>query len=512
MCRSPLVQVGLLLATCSAIAATPAGAFVVATTRENTTPPPDDPGWANVGVLNGSTGVYLGNRWVLTAFHVGAGTVLFPELGQSFPHDPTSVIRLDNPPGQNLSPQTDLVLFQLQQEPSLPPLRLAVDTPPAGAEVMAIGRGKDRELDPTYWDVVKGTKWTWTETEPPGDYSGYKTLTTNTLRWGNNLIEDDEPFKSERDANITTNVDSSFGDFVSLITEFDGFDGNSNNSIKGPAGTAALDFESQAVVNDSGGGLFWKNHGVWELVGTALAVEGYKDQPSETRISMFGNLTFYADLSVYLDQIETRYRLGDFDGDAQLTVTDIDALTQVTVSGTYQPAFDLNRDQQLDDQDRWIWVGDLRDTYFGDVNLDGLFDSDDLILAMQAGQYEDNVTDNSSWAAGDWDGDLEFRSSDFVLAFQSGGYEQGPRTSFRTQGAIVPEPAGPAWFLMGAVPLLLGCRRWYRRHAAGFLGAASLDGHFAQRTDLLTFALPSPFYVSAHTLAGNCFFAWFDDT
>lgn len=463
MYRPPRVQLGLLLAVVWLAAGPTADAlgFVVATTLENTTRPPDDPGWDNVGVLRGSTGVYLGGGWVLTASHVGAGTMLFPELGQSFAHDPASVFRLANPTGQNLSASTDLTMFRLVQQPDLPPLRLATETPPAGAEVIAIGRGKDRAPDPTYWDVVKGAKWTWSETSAPGDYSGFKPLSpsTNTLRWGNNLVEDDEPFKSERDANITTNVDSSFGDFVSLITEFDGFDGNSNSSIKGPAGTAALDFESQAVLNDSGGGLFYKHDGVWELVGTALAVENYKEQPGDTSSALFGNLTYYADLSVYLDQIETRYRLGDFNGDTQLTAADVDALTLATVSGTYQPGFDLNRDQQLDDHDRSIWVEDLRNTFFGDANLDGQFDSNDFVLAMQAGQYEDSLAGNSTWATGDWDGDLDFLSGDFVLAFQSGSYEQGPRTSRQTQGAIVPEPAGAVWLLLGAVPLLWSCRR-----------------------------------------------------
>ena len=33
----------------------------------NVTAPPDDPGWANLGNRGGTTGVYLGRRWVLTA-------------------------------------------------------------------------------------------------------------------------------------------------------------------------------------------------------------------------------------------------------------------------------------------------------------------------------------------------------------------------------------------------------------------------------------------------------------
>ena len=41
----------------------------------NTSAPSDDPGWANVGTRNKLTIVYLGNRWVLTAAHVGFGEV-----------------------------------------------------------------------------------------------------------------------------------------------------------------------------------------------------------------------------------------------------------------------------------------------------------------------------------------------------------------------------------------------------------------------------------------------------
>ena len=41
----------------------------------NATAPTSDPGWSNVGTLGGASCVYLGNGWVLTAGHVGEGTV-----------------------------------------------------------------------------------------------------------------------------------------------------------------------------------------------------------------------------------------------------------------------------------------------------------------------------------------------------------------------------------------------------------------------------------------------------
>ena len=61
-------------------------------------------------------------------------------------------------------------------------------------------------------------------------------------------------------------------------------------------------------------------------------------------------------------------------------------------------------------------------TNFGDANLDGRFNSADLVLIFQRGAYEDDLALNSGWADGDWNGDGEFDSSDLVWAFRSGAY------------------------------------------------------------------------------------------
>ncbi len=54
----------------------------------------------------------------------------------------------------------------------------------------------------------------------------------------------------------------------------------------------------------------------------------------------------------------------------------------------------------------------------GDANRDGVFDSADLVLALQASEFEDQVSGNSSWEEGDWDGDGDFTTRDLVLAFE----------------------------------------------------------------------------------------------
>jgi hypothetical protein len=58
----------------------------------------------------------------------------------------------------------------------------------------------------------------------------------------------------------------------------------------------------------------------------------------------------------------------------------------------------------------------------GDANRDGIFNSTDLMLVFEAGEYEDDVAGNSTFEKGDWNDDGEFNSRDLVFAFQQGNY------------------------------------------------------------------------------------------
>jgi hypothetical protein len=140
---------------------------------------------------------------------------------------------------------------------------------------------------------------------------------------------------------------------------------------------------------------------------------------------------------------------GDFDLDGSLTALDIDQLSAEIRGGGTNVSFDLNGDSRIDTADRATWVHDLRKTYFGDANLDGQFNSTDMIAVFQAGKYEDMVSTNSGWMSGDWDGDGDFTTGDLVAAFQDGGYENGPRPTLAT----VPEPSACFLLMFG----LLGC-------------------------------------------------------
>jgi hypothetical protein len=127
---------------------------------------------------------------------------------------------------------------------------------------------------------------------------------------------------------------------------------------------------------------------------------------------------------------------GDFSGDGITDVKDIDMLTRSVRRGSTNRVYDINYDGVVSGEDQVTWVKKVANTYFGDANLDGEFNSADLVGVFQTGHYEDAIVGNSTWSTGDWDGNGEFDSGDFVLAFQDGGYERGPRAA----AGAVPEP------------------------------------------------------------------------
>jgi hypothetical protein len=125
---------------------------------------------------------------------------------------------------------------------------------------------------------------------------------------------------------------------------------------------------------------------------------------------------------------------GDLNGNGILDAADVDQLSEQVRTSTNDPLYDLNADSVVNDLDRQVWVHDLKQTYFGDADLNGMFDSTDLVQVLAFGEYEDEVAMNSTWLTGDWNGDGEFTSGDLVVALADGGYEAGT--------AAVPEPAG----------------------------------------------------------------------
>ena len=111
---------------------------------------------------------------------------------------------------------------------------------------------------------------------------------------------------------------------------------------------------------------------------------------------------------------------GDLTEDGRISADDVDRLCQ----GIHEndSRFDLTLDGQLDRSDLHFYITQQLGTTYGDANVDRVFDSSDLVRVFTAGEYDDGIPGNSSWATGDWNCDGEFDSADLVLAFQHGGF------------------------------------------------------------------------------------------
>jgi len=220
---------------------------------QNTEAPSDDPGFDHVAVINGLSGVYLGNGWVLTAWHVGSGPVLLG--GVSYPVVPGSHTRLSNSGG---SP-ADLALLKIAGDPGLPSLSISSTRVPAGSVVTLIGHGKDRG-DALSWSGHSG--WSWGM--------------PFQVRWGTNRVEPGHSL-------VVLDTEA-------FLMEFD---------LSGaPEETES---EAQVTLGDSGGAVFWKNQGQWELTGILFAANFYPGQPDKSALE--GNSSVAADLSHYRSEI-----------------------------------------------------------------------------------------------------------------------------------------------------------------------------------------------------------------
>jgi hypothetical protein len=120
----------------------------------------------------------------------------------------------------------------------------------------------------------------------------------------------------------------------------------------------------------------------------------------------------------------TAEKLGDFNSDGSISEQDIDLLCAAIQRGERTTWFDLDGNRTIESLDLQFFLDDIGRTVPGDANLDGAFNSTDLVQIFQRGEYEDTVELNSVWSEGDWNCDGEFNSRDLVLAFAAGGYTQ----------------------------------------------------------------------------------------
>jgi len=256
-CRTLVLATGLSLPF---VLATPfdSAAVLIATGdgTGNTTAPAADPGFANVGVANGLSGVYVRNGWVLTASHVGAQPITL--AGVLYDPIAGSGVQFQNIDGTS----ADLIVYKLQIKPPLPDLVIATSAPSLNTQITMIGNGKNRGAATTFSGA---NGWLWGA--------------GRTLRWGTNRISNPSQF---------VQVGSLWTQ--SFSTQFDDIAG-------GPPGQ----HEADLVNGDSGGAAFTGSGANAELVGILFARAAFVNQPTNT--SIFGNLGFIVDLFNYRNDI-----------------------------------------------------------------------------------------------------------------------------------------------------------------------------------------------------------------
>jgi hypothetical protein len=214
---------------------------------------------------------------VLTANHVGSGDGITLG-GVKYPMLPGTGRQLTNAGAAGKSASTDLYMFQIATPSvSLPFIHVASAAPANGETVTMIGRGRLQQANPTFWDINDSSDpWIWTETtEDLANEAGFKTDGTKSMRWGTNAIDDRGWFKVGVDV-------------LGLGTTFDPY--VSNN-------------EAQVVSGDSGGAVFVKQAGAWNLAGIIIAQGLLPNQPGGTSTAAFYNTSYFADLSYYRPQI-----------------------------------------------------------------------------------------------------------------------------------------------------------------------------------------------------------------
>lgn len=113
---------------------------------------------------------------------------------------------------------------------------------------------------------------------------------------------------------------------------------------------------------------------------------------------------------------------GDLNGDGMVDATDINSLCGEINAAQPNADFDLNGDGAVNIDDHQFLVVNILGTSAGDSNLDGVFDSGDLVALFTRGHYEDGIAGNSGWGEGDFNCDGEFDTGDLVAAFEAGAY------------------------------------------------------------------------------------------
>jgi hypothetical protein len=365
-----------------------------------------DPGFANVAHTAANlNAVYIGDGWMLSAFHTGVNDTTFTESNQTF-----------NPiPNQNFQVgSADLRLYRINGDPTLasPAIKsITIAQTPlvVGDQMMFIANGLYRDPTELHWtvDPVAGDdNDIWNQVgscSGSNCYHGYASAGYGK-RWGINTVEDDQTIfgSSENDPNITILINDST---IANVTQY----------TKQSASCGANCFETQVVSGDSGSAVFHKRGATWELAGITTNMYSFDGQNTTT--SVYGDANAFADLSSYYSQI-------------------------MSIKNAHQDY-----------------------SAIGDINLDGTPGTSADIAAFVAGWRYNNGTGAgtiTSWKNGDLTHDGKTDVNDF-LRFRSGlsaaaGAQLSALMSSYVSGSV-PEPSTAMLILGPAVFFALRFRR-----------------------------------------------------
>ena len=179
----------------------------------------------------------------------------------------------------------------------------------------------------------------------------------------------------------------------------------------------------------------------WALVGSEL------ERQTAKRIASSDNTDEALRPTLVIEFDIAEMLSGDFDGDGELLANDVNLLC-AAIRGEANPSeFDLNEDGLVDLTDQRIWVEDVRDTFFGDTDLDGQVSFADF-LALSA-NFGDS---DAGWEHGDFDCNAFVEFPDFLQLSANFGSEAAAIAS-------VPEP-NCSWMLVAIACLF----RRHRKH------------------------------------------------
>ncbi len=312
--------------------------------------PLDDPGWDNVGDRGNGSAVYLGNRWILTANHVGAGPVLLRDKVYE-PEADTEFRIFNRPSFMRLSDSTDLVLYRLTVDPGLPALNIRETSVPFLDDVTMIGHGRTRQNETKYWDL------NWQEVDEPQKsvFRGFQNG-VSAKRWGANRV-----------VMTGTSRGSDKGDTVSLRTVFDRLDPIPN--------------EAQAASGDSGGGIFSKRGETWELAGIMLSIADFQTWGQPAGTTVFGGTTAFADLAPYRNDINAFVTATPWRNADPLNVNDDEVVSPLDVLIIFN---ELNNRRVSDpDTSSLPLLGpSAEDEFFYDVNGDNYVTPLDALIVI----------------------------------------------------------------------------------------------------------------------------------